>query len=78
MADYTPVYEGGATPFTATTSGAVVGGRVLAVSGNGTVAHAGANVTTFVGVAAHDAPSGGRVAGLGAGGHTFFKNFKYF
>jgi hypothetical protein len=61
MADYAPVYSGGAEPFTATTSGAVTGGKVLAQSGEGTVAHAGADSTQFVGVAAHDAPSGGRV-----------------
>jgi hypothetical protein len=62
MADYQPVYTGGAKPFTMTTSGAVTGGRVLASSGNNTVAHAGAASTVAVGVAAHDAPSGGRVS----------------
>lgn len=62
MADYTPIYAGGTDPFTATTSAAVVGGRLLAVSGDGTVAHAAADSTVVVGVAAHDAASGGRVA----------------
>ncbi len=61
MADYTPVYTAGAKPFTATTSAAVTGGRVLAVSGNGTVAHAGAASTVVCGVAAHDAASGAKV-----------------
>jgi len=61
MADYAPVYSGGVEPFTATTSAAVTGGRVLEVSGNGTVAHAGAASTVAVGVAAHDAASGARV-----------------
>lgn len=60
MADYTPVYDGGHKPFTATTTGAT-GGRVLAVSGNGTVAHAAADAAVTGGVAAHDAASGTRV-----------------
>lgn len=61
MADYAPVYSGGVEPFTATTSAAVTGGRVLLASGDGTVAHATAQATTVVGVAAHDAGSGARV-----------------
>jgi predicted transcriptional regulator len=61
LADYTPVYTGGAVPWTATTSGAVTGGRVLASSATGTVAHAGAASTIAVGVAAHDAASGALV-----------------
>jgi hypothetical protein len=61
VADYVPFYENGVQPFTATTSAAVTGGRVLAASGNGTVAHAGAASAVAVGVAAHDAPSGGQV-----------------
>jgi hypothetical protein len=62
MADYTPVYTGGAVPWTATTSAAVTGGRVLIVSGDGTVAHATAQAATCVGVAAHDAASGAKVS----------------
>ena len=31
MADYSPVFTGGVIPLTATTAGAVTGGRVLAV-----------------------------------------------
>jgi hypothetical protein len=62
MADYTPVFSGGAKPFTATTSAAVTGGRVLEVSGNGTVAQAGAGSLVAVGVAAHDAASGAKVS----------------
>jgi hypothetical protein len=61
MADYAPVYAGGSEPFTATTSAAVTGGRLLSVSGDGTVAHAAAD-DEAIGVAAYDAPSGGRVA----------------
>lgn len=61
MADYSPIYAGGAVPWTATTSGAVTGGRVLAASATGTVAHAAADSAVAVGVAAHDAASGGLV-----------------
>lgn len=61
MADYTPLYTGGVKPFTRTTSGAVTAGRVLAVSGSDTVAHAGADSTGVVGVAAFDAASGAQV-----------------
>ncbi len=61
MADYTPVFTGGVVPFTATTSAAVTGGRVVASSATGTVAHAAADSTVAVGVAAHDAASGAKV-----------------
>ncbi|MFY1595482.1 capsid cement protein [Micromonospora sp. WMMD737] len=47
---------------TATASAAVTGGRLLAVSGNGTVQTAGAGSAAVVGVAAHDAASGSRVS----------------
>jgi hypothetical protein len=62
MGDYAPVYDNGVKPFTATTSGAVTGGQVLAQSGNGTVGAAGAASTIVVGVAAHDAASGAKVS----------------
>lgn len=62
MADYQPIYANGAEPFSATVSAAVIGGRVLAISGVGTVAHAAADDATTVGVAAFDqATVGGRV-----------------
>ena len=61
MADYTPIYDGGVNPLTLTTSAAVTGGRLVAVSGPGTVAHAAADSLAVVGVAAHDAASGARV-----------------
>jgi hypothetical protein len=61
MADYTPVYTGGVVPWTATTSGAVVGGNVLVASATGTVAVSGADSAVVVGVAAHDAASGAKV-----------------
>jgi len=47
---------------TATTSAAVTGQQALIVSGNGTVGPATAGSPAFVGVAAHDAGSGERVA----------------
>ena len=61
MADYAPVFTGGVTPWTATTAGAVTGGRVLASSATGVVTHAAADSTVAVGVAAHDAASGAQV-----------------
>lgn len=62
MADYTPVFSGGVLPVTFTTSGAVTGGQILAASATGTVAAAGAASAVWVGVAAHDAASGAKVA----------------
>lgn len=61
MADYQPVFTGGAKPWTATTSAAVTGRRLLVESGSGTVAMAGADATDVVGVAAFDAGSGAKV-----------------
>jgi hypothetical protein len=62
VADYTPVFEGGAIPFTQTTSGAVTGGQVLVASAAGTVAAAGGVSAVVVGIAAHDAASGAKVS----------------
>ncbi|MEU9888005.1 capsid cement protein [Sphaerisporangium sp. NPDC051011] len=61
MADYLPVFRNGADPFTMTASANVTGGQVLYVSGVGSVAPtAGANGAA-IGIAQHDAPSGGLV-----------------
>lgn len=62
MSDYTPRFTPGQV-ITMTTSGAVTGGDILVVSGNGTVAKAStlANIS-YVGVAGHDAASGAKVA----------------
>ena len=57
MADFTPRFKPGQS-WTATTSANVTGGKLLEVSGDGTVAHAGANTISVVGVAAFDATSG--------------------
>lgn len=61
MGDYQPIFTGGARPRTLTASADIVGGRVVATSGNDTVAHAGADDATVAGVAAHDVASGGKV-----------------
>ncbi len=66
MSDYAPLYMPGDV-ITGVTSGAVTGGRLLMVSGNGTVAHATADSNAVVGVAAHDAASGANVAFHGRG-----------
>lgn len=61
MAEYVPVNTGTVEPFTRTASAAVTGGRLVAVSGDGTVAHSTAGSTTVTGVAAFDTAAGGRV-----------------
>lgn len=61
MADYTPVYSGGAVPFTSQASATITGGQVVIASGASTVGPAGAAGTAVVGVAAHDAASGAKV-----------------
>ncbi|MEV0306529.1 capsid cement protein [Nonomuraea fuscirosea] len=61
MADYLPVHRNGADPFTMTASSAVVGGQVLAASGVGTVAPTAGPSGAAIGVAQHDAPTGGLV-----------------
>jgi hypothetical protein len=61
MADYTPIHSGGAIPFTSAASAAIVGGTLVSVSGNLTVATSGAASATCIGVAAHDAASGAKI-----------------
>jgi hypothetical protein len=61
VADYTPIYAAGLLPSTATASAGIVGGQLVEVSGNGTVGPAAAGSVKTVGVAAHDAGSGGRL-----------------
>jgi hypothetical protein len=60
VGDYTPV-NADAGPFTATASATIAGGQLLDATGDGTVGPA-AGTLHPVGVAAHDAPSGGRVS----------------
>lgn len=61
MGDYQPIFTGGSRPRTLTASADITGGRVVATSATDTVAHAAADDTTAVGVAAHDVLSGGKV-----------------
>jgi hypothetical protein len=62
VSDYSPVYTGGVLPFTMTAGATITGGQVVFISGVSTVSPtAGANGAA-VGVAAHDATSGGRVS----------------
>lgn len=61
MADYTPIFSGGAFPFTSQASGAITGGTLVVASGNSQVATAGAAAGNVIGVAAHDATTGQKV-----------------
>jgi hypothetical protein len=61
MAEYTPVMTNGTAPWTLQASTAVVGGRLVEVTGNGTVGPAGAASVKVLGVAANDAASGAKV-----------------
>lgn len=61
MAEYTPVFANGTAPWTLQASATVTGGRLVEVTGNGTVGPAGAASTKVLGVAAFDAASGAKV-----------------
>jgi hypothetical protein len=61
MADYTPVFTGGAIPKTYQASGAVTGGTLVSQAAAGLVSTSGAGSATVLGVAAHDALSGAKV-----------------
>lgn len=56
MADYTPKFDG--DTITLVVSADVTGGRMGSVSGDGTVATAGAKAAAWVGIFAHDALAG--------------------
>lgn len=85
MADYTPVQALGGGPFTSQASGTIVGGDAVVASGSGTVAASGA-AGAAVGIAAHDAVTGQKVAVwplkavhetvAGVGGATFGQPLK--
>src|SRR5258708_18919699 len=60
MVDYPPVSSVNYATFTSTASATITGGQLLTASGNNTVAPSTAGDHS-VGVALHDAPSGGRV-----------------
>lgn len=61
MADYSPVVADGAAPFPMTAGAAITGGQVVYVTADRTVTPTSATTQRAIGVAAHDAPSGGRV-----------------
>jgi hypothetical protein len=65
MGDYVPLYD--ELAFSSQASATITGGQLLAVSGSGTVAPAGANALNWTGVAAFDAASGDQVT-VHAGG----------
>lgn len=60
MAEYLPIRTPG-DALVASASATITGGTIVAVSGNGTVATAGATALNWVGVAAFDAVSGDTV-----------------
>jgi len=60
VADYLPIFLPGDVA-TLTASAAITGGQLLAVSGSGTIAPAAAGSANWIGVAAADTASGGRV-----------------
>jgi hypothetical protein len=61
VAEYTPVFANGTAPFTLQASATVTGGRLVEVTGNGTVGPAGAASVKVLGVAAFDAATGAKV-----------------
>jgi len=63
MADYVPLYLPGKA-FTAQASAAITGGRLVYVSGSGTVANTGADTNIPIGVAAQDAAASGDHVGV--------------
>lgn len=60
MADYVPKFSPG-TAITFTASSDVIGGRIVEITGDNTVAHAAADSAKVVGVAGFDAPTGEQV-----------------
>lgn len=62
MPNYEPVYANGAKPFTLTASAAVTGGTLAESTTTSAAGTAGAASVKVIGVFAHDAASGGKVA----------------
>jgi len=60
VADYTPKFPTGRTPFTLTAGGTIVGGDCVTLSASDTVVSSAA-AGAAIGVAAHDAVSGAKV-----------------
>ena len=61
MPDYQPVNAADSLPFTKTAGAAITGGTLVTISGDNTVSPSTTGDHS-VGVAAHDAPNGGRVS----------------
>lgn len=61
MADYTPIFTGGAFPYTMQAAATITGGQIVQTTGAGTVSPTSAASATVIGVAAHDAASGAKV-----------------
>lgn len=61
MADYVPVFKPG-EDLTFTAGAAIVGGRLVAISGANTVTETGGATAAWIGVATQDAASGAKVA----------------
>ncbi|MGF7124039.1 capsid cement protein [Rhodococcus sp. BE178] len=68
MAEYIPIRKPGAA-LVSQASASITGGQLVAVSGNGTVAPAGAASSAWLGVAAFDAVSGDKVTIHAVGEH---------
>jgi ornithine cyclodeaminase/alanine dehydrogenase-like protein (mu-crystallin family) len=62
MPQYTPHHSGNTAPITSQASAAVIGARCVSASGNNTVANSGAAAVTVLGIAAHDAVTGDKLA----------------
>jgi hypothetical protein len=62
MADYEPVNPSNTFPFTMTAGATVIGGQLLQVTADKTLSPCTSAAQRAVGVAVHDAPSGGRVS----------------
>lgn len=56
-----PAFANNTAPWTLQASAAITGGRLVEVTGTGTVAHAGAGSVKVIGVSANDAASGAKV-----------------
>lgn len=56
-----PAFANNTAPWTLQASAAITGGRLVEVTGTGTVAHAGAASTKVIGVSGNDAASGAKV-----------------
>lgn len=67
MADYLPLFDNDDEVITRTASAAILGGQLVRVSGNGTVAPTTAAADDWLGVAGFDAASGDLVSVFSSG-----------